>query len=780
MLSADLSFRMKPLLCALLLLLCPACAVAQRHRISSEYANRVSFLNNAPYLYGKASYSYVVGDDGYHLKDGAFTANCSKDEKYSYYSMTARFSLNANFKRGLLDGALKSNCNVSLKNRNSTENSVASIAGKFTKGVPDGAFVVRCSVRKSALNANFKKGVPVGAYSCSVYNGYSDVKYSGSFTQNGKFTGKWNFNGLTATFQNGVRINISSKEKSTPPALVELSKKYAAGTLSRGDLEKRLVFVRIDSVPLVDYARTAILRYSGVDFDRLGGYDFSQSGYVSYEYLQELMTLTDKGAAELSSQVCERLTSDLKFGNRIYSNAYSSDKYGCIKYDNQYSAYYIIMSIYDQASYIDAGCVNRKFESSTEKVYILPEHMEQIEKAADAILCRDAMPVEEFIQAVLPGNEGAMRYLSGGSAGNTSLEELESLRGRYAALRNNFSPYPSESNHMAYSYPKNGYEFYCLDKSSVDNFDIDGKIEDYKLKTALPLIKAVKMIHPDCADALGYFDRSGNNTSSLSVEDMEEAMERYNDVKASMKPYPSQQNPVLYHYRHGGKDIYISLRSVNDIDMNGRFEDFKLETAASILEVMRTLHPEYTGALNYVEGSGEYGSLTLKSLENAKREFDDMRSSIVPYPSESNYELYYYSDGKRKFYIRRDLAGDPGFDEMIEKFKLDNAIMFKDFVVEYKFANNDAIAFLTGGKVNKLKDAVKGLKRSFKQFRKESVLYPESGNVQVYLYEMNGVRVYVNKTSVDTFENYIEAAKREREEERKAEYEENMEKYSGY
>jgi hypothetical protein len=189
MLSADLSFRMKPLLCVLLLLLCPACAAAQRHRISSDYANRVSFLNNAPYLYGKASYSYVVGDDGYHLKDGAFTANCSKDEKYSYYSMTARFSLNANFKRGILDGALKSNCNVSNKNRNSTESAVASITGKFTKGVPDGAFVVRCSVRKTALNANFKKGVLVGAYSCSVYHGYSDVKYSGTFTQSGKFTG---------------------------------------------------------------------------------------------------------------------------------------------------------------------------------------------------------------------------------------------------------------------------------------------------------------------------------------------------------------------------------------------------------------------------------------------------------------------------------------------------------------------------------------------------------------------------------------------------------------
>ena len=148
-------FRVKYLFYTALLMLCQVSAVAQQLRMNSEYVNRVSFLDNTPYLYGKASYGYVVGDDGYHLKDGAFTASCTLDEKYSYYSMTARLSLNANFKRGLLNGALKSNCNVSRKNRNSTETYVASITGKFAKGVPDGAFTVRCSARKTALNANY-------------------------------------------------------------------------------------------------------------------------------------------------------------------------------------------------------------------------------------------------------------------------------------------------------------------------------------------------------------------------------------------------------------------------------------------------------------------------------------------------------------------------------------------------------------------------------------------------------------------------------------------------
>ena len=773
-------FRVKYLFYTALLMLCQVSAVAQQLRMNSEYVNRVSFLDNTPYLYGKASYGYVVGDDGYHLKDGAFTASCTLDEKYSYYSITARLSLNANFKRGLLNGALKSNCNVSRKNRNSTETYVASITGKFTKGVPDGAFTVRCSARKTALNANFKKGVLVGAYSCSVYHGYSDIKYSGSFTQNGKFTGKWNFNGLTATFQNGVRINISSKEKSTRPALVELSKKYAAGTMSRSDLEKKLVFVKVDSVPLIDYARTAILRYSGVDFDRLGGYDFNHSGYVKYEYLTEVIALTDKGAAELSSQVCERLASGWEYGGRIYSEPSSNDKYGCIKYDSRYGAYYITMNIYDQKNYIDAGCVNQRFENVTEKVYILPKHMSEIEKTADVILCNNAMSIKDFIQVVLPGSEKVMNYLSGGSASNTSLEELESFRDRYNALKNNFSYYPSSDNHMAYSYPKDGFDFYCLDKNSVDNFDIDGKIEEFKFETAVPLIRAVKMIYPECADALAYFDKSSNRTSSLSIFDMEKALEKYNSVKASIKPYPSGEKPVLYHYNRD-EDIYISINSVNAIDMDKRLEEFKLETAVSMTDMMRAVRPEYANALDYVEGCNyDEGSLTLRDLEGAKREFDNLRSRIAPYPSKAKYELYHYSEGYRKFYVRKNQIDDPGFDEMIEKFRLDNAIMFKDFIVEYRFANADAIAFLNGSKVNKLKDAVKGLKRALKDFKKGCVLHPESGDVQVYLYEMNGVRVYVNKVSVDSFENYIEAAKQQRQKEKKAEYEENMEQYWGY
>lgn len=294
----------------LMLLLCSFSIVsvkAQRQQVTEDYHRGA--IESIPYsqMPGKVSYGYIVSEDGKTLKDGPYSIKCNKSN-YQYsatpYTVTlnGNYTLNTTFSKGNLNGNFSAvtNLNVTIASRVSSkkESFTSTMTGSFVDGVPHGAFKIsRNGEIKTTVAANYKNGILVGAYSCSLLDDDSRVaEFSGTLTQDGLFNGAWKFNSDNVVFQNGVLISKTNSKESTKPAVVELAKKYVAGTITKEQLLKEnSVIVRTDSVALGNYVRTAVFRDSAVEFKELGGYNFSIPNYAKYEYLEEVAIISDEG-----------------------------------------------------------------------------------------------------------------------------------------------------------------------------------------------------------------------------------------------------------------------------------------------------------------------------------------------------------------------------------------------------------------------------------------------------------------------------------------------------
>ena len=72
--------KKKILLIGLFSLLVGTTAIAQRQQISTDYVHSV--FEDIPFnMSGKMTYSYIVGEDGKHIKDGALSINCKINDK---------------------------------------------------------------------------------------------------------------------------------------------------------------------------------------------------------------------------------------------------------------------------------------------------------------------------------------------------------------------------------------------------------------------------------------------------------------------------------------------------------------------------------------------------------------------------------------------------------------------------------------------------------------------------------------------------------------------------
>ena len=61
-------------------MLCCVSLFAQRQQISVDYMNPV--FEELPFnMFGKMTYSYIVGENGENVKDGALTVDCKIDKK---------------------------------------------------------------------------------------------------------------------------------------------------------------------------------------------------------------------------------------------------------------------------------------------------------------------------------------------------------------------------------------------------------------------------------------------------------------------------------------------------------------------------------------------------------------------------------------------------------------------------------------------------------------------------------------------------------------------------
>jgi hypothetical protein len=178
---------------------------AQRKQATDEYSKNA--VEAIPYssMPGKVSYGYIVDEDGTNLKDGPFSIKCGLTNykfKLSPYVVTLNgsFTVTTTFSKGNINGPFSAYYKLNVTGTTlagvSKDGISNSMTGSFINGVPNGAFKVsRNGEIKSSLTANYKKGILVGAYSCSLFDDDAKlVKYSGTLTQSGKFTGAWKMN----------------------------------------------------------------------------------------------------------------------------------------------------------------------------------------------------------------------------------------------------------------------------------------------------------------------------------------------------------------------------------------------------------------------------------------------------------------------------------------------------------------------------------------------------------------------------------------------------------
>lgn len=383
----------------LLTLLC--CVVsttfAQRKTITESWDKNPASEIYLPacVLPGKITYGYVIGDDGGVLKDGPVSIKCSLVNKKTYISpytvtINGSYALNTTFSKGNLNGAFSSTYKTKLDGyiivSKDAVNVSATMKGTFAKGVPNGEFRI---TRKGAnypttVTANYKNGKLVGAFSASLMDEDAMAqKYSGSFTQSGKFTGHWTMNDVSADFINGVLISKRYNNKATKPAVSALARKYANGELTEEQVYEKGCVVMTETVKLGDLVRIAVFRDSMVEFDDLGGYDFSEPNHVTYKYLKEIATMTDEGVEVLITGIREFLTEE--YSNTLSEMCSSSIHeygilFGCIKTDENGKPY-VYMHKNQNKGYAKGG-----FEGWYDDVYLSPEQMDHINQQAMQII----------------------------------------------------------------------------------------------------------------------------------------------------------------------------------------------------------------------------------------------------------------------------------------------------------------------------------------------------------------------------------------------------------
>ena len=495
------------------LMLCCVSLFAQRQQISVDYMNPV--FEELPFnMFGKMTYSYIVGENGENVKDGALTVDCKIDKKlegwvdgcYETIIVVGQSTIKATYQQGLLNGAMTSNYKATLNDGVKSENKTASMSGSFLKGVPNGSFTVKRNAGiKTTLNANYKNGVLVGAFSCSLFDDDSYlVKMSGTLSQTGQPTGTWDFDGSKATFQNGVLISESTSEYSTRPAVVELAKKYAAGTITKEQLAEKNVIVCERTLMLGDYARIAIFRDSGVEFEDLGGYDFTISNNVKYEYLEELASLTDAAVDILAQNVYTKLKKGhIEMDEAIFYDFGATEKYGCLYFDNEYKLYYITMTKERQSQYLNSKYVTGVFKSNTVKAYLSPKQLELIDEMADKVYVEKPKTLIDVIyDCISSENYGSesLKYLNGErDFGNPVLEEIrEEVGSVYQKFLNESTPHKSNEGVALWKWNENKSVAY-ISKSSIAGFEsvlseIDEKIAKAEAETRAQMTSVFEFI----------------------------------------------------------------------------------------------------------------------------------------------------------------------------------------------------------------------------------------------------------------------------------------------
>lgn len=270
---------------------------------------------------GQMTYSYIVDEDGEPVRDGALSIivnnreNSFYENDYRNFKLVGNYKLNANFQKGLLHGPMTMNANFKGDVRNYLERKQGSLTwsfqGNFANGLPHGNFNIQYdgeTPRK--LTASFNKGVLVGQMKYLYWS--KGLPYEGSYSMNAK--GELHGKHGSMDFVNGVLVCETSSEYSTPPSLVELSRKYANKTITKDELEEQGIAVLKDSINLEDIIYDIILESGLIDFENhIKRWDFTTPNVKYYEYLKkESRFKNEEGFNLFCKEYCSSINKEYK------------------------------------------------------------------------------------------------------------------------------------------------------------------------------------------------------------------------------------------------------------------------------------------------------------------------------------------------------------------------------------------------------------------------------------------------------------------------------------
>ena len=513
--------------------------VAQRMQSSETFVTPT----NIP-LSGKKNYSYIVGEDGKNLKDGSYSASANVTNQkiqIDYVrsaTLNANYKLNANFKKGFLHGPLNLSIRIAASRLGKTETETAVMTGNMQDGYPHGIFTVNNNLDgySTKLNANYNKGILIGRFSCETL--YDDRTYEvrGTLTPKGELNGQWVYNtniySRTFVFQNGIMISESDKEKSTPPALVALAKKYANKMIAEDELLKQNIVILRDSLLIGALAENAILKDNTVELRDLGEYDFSQRPSVKYEYLRELPFLTDEGV----SMVIEELINHTLLGrtpetlNRCGGDVYED----YIRMNKDINIAYVSIYKSKMGNYAKGGVVEIEND-----VYITTEQLEMINNALQEAIKKntvDALSLVKKIPYVTPEERGLdfemmvednaseLPYIDikNWFVHNETLNDIndpnllkegldEVIRVKEDLLKDIYTkPYEKDSSILIYSRPEISRKYF-INKSSLANLSVlDNKISERMMNLFSDYVVSNKDSYNIVSNAKEiFFDKSG-------------------------------------------------------------------------------------------------------------------------------------------------------------------------------------------------------------------------------------------------------------------------------
>lgn len=312
--------------------LCSAEISAQRQQVTEFYRPPLDIP-----MEGKITYSYIVGKDGDNIKDGPLSIKASINNFQRYVQLqkmtiNGNYNLTANYKNGNMNGALALNSRTTYTHGSRSQVESFTLNGNFKDGIPNGNFVANyVTTVEAKMNVNYNNGKLVGSYMVDYSTALVDREaIKGTLTQNGELTGRWDFNYIderfTYTFLKGVRLSSSSKDSSTPPALVEKARQLANGTITEEKLREQGIMVFEDSIDLGIHTNRIILRDNVISFRDLRGCDFSTPNFKKFKYLEKVEYLTDEGFNYLISTI----------RNAIVRNEYNINDFGTLSSSNDH------------------------------------------------------------------------------------------------------------------------------------------------------------------------------------------------------------------------------------------------------------------------------------------------------------------------------------------------------------------------------------------------------------------------------------------------------------